>query len=131
MSFFVACAGCSPTHPPKAYRDTDVQARLAPFASRGDNWSLTDIVPNGETRPLKWVFATLNLEQTRLIGQNVCGGANMVGFVCFQISPSYEMQVMTGWEDVFDDHVQPNEKRAADPNLQVYGIRFRRTATVP
>ena len=124
-------AGCASTSTTARYRDQDVASQLAPLAPKANEWNLTDVVPNGQTRPLAQVFTTLHLQQNRIISHNVCDGANSVGFVCFQISPSYSMQVMTGWSDVFDENMNPKEDHAADPKLLVYGIRIRRTAPVP
>src|SRR5829696_7872058 len=75
--------GCAPRATAPPYADSDVADRLDPLILVANEWNVTDVVPNGERRPLEWVFAELGLNSNRFVGREVCG-VNFVAYVCFQ-----------------------------------------------
>jgi hypothetical protein len=77
-----------------------------------------DVVPAGTTRPRREVFQALGLD-ARLVRDLRTTPVDHVVFLRWQVSPSYDLVCMTGG----DDYGQ-GAARLAEPERQVYGVRF-------
>ena len=109
------------------YTDAEIR-KLAPFdieRCTGSGISaISDpvlaVVPAGATRPRKEVFAALGLDEAR-VRDFRSAGINMVEFLTWQVSPSYDLSCMTS--------VHGDDRRVAaltDPSRAVYGVRLHK-----
>ena len=85
-----------------------------------DNPTLS-VVPNGESYPRFEVFGKLNLDESKLHNFRE-RRLNMVHFLTWQVSPSYDITCMSGNMDL-----DKSELEMDDPKRKVYGIRLSRT----
>jgi hypothetical protein len=77
---------------------------------------LLDVVPDGESDPRSEVFKKMGIDESRLVkGEPL--PFNMVIFLTWQASPSYDLSFMTAIND------PANEKLSLlDPKRKVYGV---------
>ncbi|QEG22290.1 hypothetical protein [Mariniblastus fucicola] len=85
------------------------------------NNPILDVVPAGESHPRADVFRKLKLDESKLSNFRT-SGMNMVDFLTWQVSPSYDITCMSA----NNDH-ENNGLEMTDPNRKVYGIRLSLT----
>jgi hypothetical protein len=119
-------SAADPVQPPTGlYTDEEIR-KLAPFdidkESGGGRGLLDipfiDVVPEGESYPRSKVFKTLNIDEARIRDFRQAA-INLVVFLTWQVSPSYDICCMTAINDPDNDGLQ-----LTDPRRKVYGVRF-------
>ena len=86
-----------------------------------DNLILS-VVPAGESHPRFEVFRKLNLDESKIRNFRE-RRLNMVDFLTWQVSPSYDITCMSG-----NRNLDNRELEMDDPKRKVYGIRLSRTS---
>jgi hypothetical protein len=110
--------------PAKLYTDAEIE-KLA--KDHGDKKAIgleavwLDVVPDGESYARAKVFKTLNIDDMRLGDFRKFRKGNVVSLL-WQVSPSYDISCMTGYDR------ENKGLEYTDPNRPVYGIRiFKRS----
>ena len=117
---FSVCITCGCTLvSAKEYTDAEIEKILVKWTPKPGDDCLS-VVPNGQTKRIGQIFKNLGLDPVR-VGRNRSSGMNMVTFLYWKVSPSYELFIMTGSNHKMNDYRQPMQ-------LEGYGVRISKVA---